>query len=186
MDNEDTSESSQGTTVQCKIKRGVIWGNEETSALIKVWGEAEIKYALSSLKRNIEIFEVISSELAKLGFSRLASECRTKTKSLRKLYKQAVLHNSTSGSGRSKFIWYDEMANIFRTDTSIHPLQTTESESSAGTEASKVLRTNLEDCMKVTNRNIFLSREKKWPHCLRRECGGGTNGQAPRSPTPAV
>ncbi|KAJ7345178.1 hypothetical protein JRQ81_001128 [Phrynocephalus forsythii] len=129
MDNGDTSESSQGTTVQPKIKRGVIWGNEETSALIKVWGEAEIKYALSSLKRNIEIFEVISSELAKLGFIRSASECRTKTKSLRKLYKQAVLQNSKSGSSHSKFLWYEEMANIFRTDTSIHPLRTTESES---------------------------------------------------------
>ncbi|KAJ7320353.1 hypothetical protein JRQ81_019864 [Phrynocephalus forsythii] len=149
MDNEDISESSQGTTVHCKIKRGIIWGNEETSALIKVWGEAEIKYALCSLKRNIEIFEVISSELNKLGFSRSASECRTKTKSLRKLYKQAVLHNSTSGSGRSKFLWYDEMANIFCTDTSIHPLRTTESESS-GTSAMEVMQGGTDNVATLT------------------------------------
>ncbi|KAJ7316312.1 hypothetical protein JRQ81_002474 [Phrynocephalus forsythii] len=132
MDNNDDSlDESQGSTKSVKGKRGVIWGNAETSALIKVWGEAEVKYALSSLKRNYEIFEMISTELGKVGYFRSAEECRTKTKSLRKLYKLAVLHNNRSGSGRSKFIWYDEMAQIFRTDASIHPLQTTESESSA-------------------------------------------------------
>ncbi|KAJ7344632.1 hypothetical protein JRQ81_000582 [Phrynocephalus forsythii] len=133
MDNNDSLDESQGSTKLVKGKRGVIWGNTETSALIKIWGEAEIKYALSSLKWNYEIFEMISTELSKIGFSRSAEECRTKTKSLRKLYKQAVLHNNTSGSERSKFIWFDEMTQIFRTDTSIHPLRTTESESAADT-----------------------------------------------------
>ncbi|KAJ7338069.1 hypothetical protein JRQ81_010609 [Phrynocephalus forsythii] len=133
MDNDDRLDESQGSTKSVKVKRGVIWGNAETSALIKIWGEAEVKYALSSLKRNYEIFEMISTELSKIGFCRSTEECRTKMKSLRKLYKQAVLPNNASGSGRSKFIWYDEMAQIFRTDTSIHPLRTTESKSAAET-----------------------------------------------------
>ncbi|KAJ7324591.1 hypothetical protein JRQ81_017611 [Phrynocephalus forsythii] len=122
MDNEESLDESQGSTKSVKGKRGVIRGNADTSVLINVWGEAEIKYALSSLKRNYKIFEMISTELCKIGFSRSAEECRTKMKSLRKLYKQAVLHNNTSGSGRSKFIWFDEMAQIFRTDPPIHPL----------------------------------------------------------------
>ncbi|KAJ7329633.1 hypothetical protein JRQ81_015807, partial [Phrynocephalus forsythii] len=63
MDNYDSLDESQGSTKSVKGKRGVIWGNAETSALIKIWGEAEIKYALSSLKRNYEIFEMISTEL---------------------------------------------------------------------------------------------------------------------------
>ncbi|KAJ7341535.1 hypothetical protein JRQ81_005747 [Phrynocephalus forsythii] len=104
MEEDDDLESTQGSIMHRKGKRGVIWGNAETSALIKVWGEVKIKYALSSLKRNYEIFEVISKELSKLGFHRSAEECRSKTKCLRKLYKQAVLHNNTSGSGRSKFL----------------------------------------------------------------------------------
>ncbi|KAJ7325251.1 hypothetical protein JRQ81_018271 [Phrynocephalus forsythii] len=133
MDQDDSLQESQGSSRTVKGKEGVIWGNAETSALIKIWGEAEIKYALSSLKRNYEIFEMISTELNKIGFSRCAEECRTKMKSLRKLYKQAVLQNNTSGSGRSKFIWFNEMAQIFRTDTSIHPLRTTESESATET-----------------------------------------------------
>ncbi|KAJ7324601.1 hypothetical protein JRQ81_017621 [Phrynocephalus forsythii] len=134
MDNDDSLDESQGSTKSVKGKRGVIWGNAETSALIKVWGEAEVEYALSSLKRNYEIFEMISTELGKIGFFRSAEDCSTKTKSLRKLYKLAVLYNNRSGSGRSKFIWYDEMAQIFRTDASIHPLRTTESESVAETD----------------------------------------------------
>ncbi|KAJ7329619.1 hypothetical protein JRQ81_015793 [Phrynocephalus forsythii] len=135
MDNDDSLDESQGSTKSVKGKRDVIWGNAKTTALIKIWGETEVKYALSSLKCNYEIFEMISTEFSKIGFSRSAEECRTKTKSLRKLYKQAVLHNNTSGSGRSKFIWYDEMAQIFRTDVSIHPLRKTESKSAAETAA---------------------------------------------------
>ncbi|KAJ7309529.1 hypothetical protein JRQ81_007576 [Phrynocephalus forsythii] len=54
MDNDDSLDESQGSTRTVKGKRGIIWGNAETSALIKIWGEAEIKYALSSLKRNYE------------------------------------------------------------------------------------------------------------------------------------
>ncbi|KAJ7325324.1 hypothetical protein JRQ81_018344 [Phrynocephalus forsythii] len=135
MEHDDSLDESQGSTKSVKGKRGVLWGNVETSVLIKIWGEAEVTYALSSLKRNYEIFELISNELCKIGFNRSPEECRTKMKSLRKLYKQAVLHNNTSGSGRSKFIWFDEMAQIFRTDNSIHPLRTTESESAAHTES---------------------------------------------------
>ncbi|KAJ7320192.1 hypothetical protein JRQ81_019703 [Phrynocephalus forsythii] len=135
MEQEDSSEDSQGSAKSARGKTGVIWGNAETSALIKIWGEAEIKYALSSLKRNYEIFELISSELQKIGYRRSADECRMKMKLLRKLYKQAVIHNNTSGSGRSKFIWFDEMAQIFRTDTSIHLLRTTESETATNTAA---------------------------------------------------
>ncbi|KAJ7317089.1 hypothetical protein JRQ81_003251 [Phrynocephalus forsythii] len=133
MENEDSLDETMASSRSVRGKRGVLWGNAETSALIKIWGEAEIKYALSSLKSNYEIFEMISYELSKLGYQRNAEECRTKTKSLRKLYKQAVMHNNTSGSGRSKFIWFEEMALIFRTDTSIHPLRTTESESTVET-----------------------------------------------------
>ncbi|KAJ7319867.1 hypothetical protein JRQ81_019378, partial [Phrynocephalus forsythii] len=133
MDNDNSLDESQGSTRSLKGKRGVIWGNAETSALITVWGEAEVKYALSSLKRNYEIFKEIFTESGKLGFFRTTEECRTKTKSLRKLYKLAVPHNNRSSSGRSRFIWYDEMSQIFRTDTSIHPLRTTESESLADT-----------------------------------------------------
>ncbi|KAJ7332865.1 hypothetical protein JRQ81_015045 [Phrynocephalus forsythii] len=97
--------------------------------------EDSLDESQGSTKSNYEIFETISTELGKIGFSRTAEECRTKTKSLRKLYKQAVLHNNTSGSGISKFIWFDEMAQIVRTDTSIRPLQTTESESAGDTGA---------------------------------------------------
>ncbi|KAJ7326642.1 hypothetical protein JRQ81_016401 [Phrynocephalus forsythii] len=159
MDNDDSLEESQGSTRMVKGKRGVIWGNAETSALIKIWGEAEIKYALSSLKRNYKIFEMISTELSKIGFSRSAEECRTKTKSLRKLYKQAVLHNNTSGSGRSKFIWFDEMAQILRKDTSIHPLRTTESESAAETDPSE--STNYEATLDPARRLAMLQKKKQ-------------------------
>ncbi|KAJ7335366.1 hypothetical protein JRQ81_013307, partial [Phrynocephalus forsythii] len=69
---EDSLDESQGSTKSVKGKRGVIWGNTETSALIKIWGEAEVKYVLSSLKWNYEIFEMISTELCKIGFTRSA------------------------------------------------------------------------------------------------------------------
>ncbi|KAJ7303164.1 hypothetical protein JRQ81_012097, partial [Phrynocephalus forsythii] len=109
-------------------KRGCSWSPKETKALLRIWGEAERKHAVSTLKRNYPIFVDISAQLAKLGFCRGPVECRTKTKALRKLYKQALLDNN--GAGRWDFIWFDEMQRIFRWDPSFKRLRATESEAS--------------------------------------------------------
>ncbi|KAJ7300625.1 hypothetical protein JRQ81_000024 [Phrynocephalus forsythii] len=130
MEGEDSPESSPGGGRSGKGKRGVIWGASETAALINIWGQAERKYALSSRKRNYEIYERIASELGKSGYKRTVEECRSKTKLLRKLYKAAARQddNNTTTPGaaaRSKFLWMEEMDQIFRRDASIHPLGTT-------------------------------------------------------------
>ncbi|KAJ7324602.1 hypothetical protein JRQ81_017622 [Phrynocephalus forsythii] len=85
-------------------KRGCSLSTRETRALLQIWGDFEIKYALSSMKRNFQIFSDIAGQLAKLGIHRGPLECRNKAKALRKLYKNASAQNNKSGSGRSDFL----------------------------------------------------------------------------------
>ncbi|KAJ7303352.1 hypothetical protein JRQ81_012295 [Phrynocephalus forsythii] len=132
MESEDSPESSPGGGRSGKGKRGVIWGASETAALINIWGQAERKYALSSRKRNYEIYERVASELGKSGYKRTGEECRSKTKLLRKLYKAAARQeddNSTTTPGaaaRPTFPWMEEMDQIFHPEaSSIRPLRTT-------------------------------------------------------------
>ncbi|KAJ7301133.1 hypothetical protein JRQ81_000023 [Phrynocephalus forsythii] len=96
MEGEDSPNRSPGGGRYGKGKRGVIWGASETAALINIWGQAERKYALSSRKRNYEIYERVASELGKSGYKRTGEECRSKTKLLRKLYKAAARQDNTT------------------------------------------------------------------------------------------
>ncbi|KAJ7300499.1 hypothetical protein JRQ81_000030 [Phrynocephalus forsythii] len=139
MEGEDSPDHSPGGGRSGKGKRGVIWGASKTAALINIWGQAERKYALSSRKRNYEIYERIASELGKSGYKRTGEECRSKTKLLRKLYKAAARQDddtptTTPGAAaRSKFPWMEEMDQIFRPEaSSIPPLRTTGSEAATG------------------------------------------------------
>ncbi|KAJ7326733.1 hypothetical protein JRQ81_016492 [Phrynocephalus forsythii] len=125
MENSASSPSCNGRG-QGRGTRGSSWSFDETKLLQKLWGEAEVKYAVSTLKRKYEIFAEISAELANLGYDRGPVECRNKTKVLRRDYKRAIASNKQSGNERAKFICYEEMDRIFRSDVSMHPLRTTE------------------------------------------------------------
>lgn len=110
-----------------KGKRGTSWTRHEIRCLLSVWGEAEIKFCVSSLRRNLHIFTYMSSELKKLKVNRSALEIRMKTKLLRRDYKKAIAQNSRSGGSPSDFVWMQEMQKIFRGDASIEPHRATES-----------------------------------------------------------
>lgn len=103
--------------------RGTSWSRSETLSLLKIWGDAELKHGVSSLKRNYMHFADISAELAKIGVFRGPLECRTKTKILRRDYKRALAHNDSSGVSPSPFPYMKQMNSIFRSDPSMIQLQ---------------------------------------------------------------
>ena len=45
------------------------WTAEETSALVSVWGHAEVQTKLDGVTRNRTVFERISKELREMGFA---------------------------------------------------------------------------------------------------------------------
>ncbi|KAJ7326651.1 hypothetical protein JRQ81_016410 [Phrynocephalus forsythii] len=50
-------------------KRGCSWSTRENKALLQIWGDFEIKYALSSMKRNFQIFQTSLKSLQSWEFT---------------------------------------------------------------------------------------------------------------------
>lgn len=95
-------------------KRGETWSEEETSALIAIWGNEEIQRKLSNTHKNSEIYKKISKNLKTVhGFGRDHVQCRNKIKQLRGVYKKHKDSHSTSGAGRKKTPkFFDDMDNF--------------------------------------------------------------------------
>lgn len=84
-------------------KRGETWSNEETSALIAIWGDQEIQKKLSNCHKNSDIYKIISDKLEKVnGYERDLGQCRTKIKHLKIMYKKYKDSLASSGAGRRK------------------------------------------------------------------------------------
>ena len=64
------------------------WTSDEVQALIEVWGAANVQNQLDGEQRNRPIFEKISKELLKLGYSKTWLQCRTKIKNMTQQYRK--------------------------------------------------------------------------------------------------
>jgi len=51
-------------------KRGETWSENETKALLSVWGREEIMEMLNNTHKKAEIYEKISKEMSVLGYQR--------------------------------------------------------------------------------------------------------------------
>lgn len=59
-----------------------LWSDEETLALMDIWGEEEVQMALRDFD-NGEIYSEISEKLYDVGFSKTSDQCSWKIHSLR-------------------------------------------------------------------------------------------------------
>lgn len=64
------------------------WSDEETLALIDVWGEEDIQRALRGFVHNGYVYAEISQRIQDLGFSKTSEQCRWKVKALRNNFRQ--------------------------------------------------------------------------------------------------
>ena len=64
------------------------WSNEETRALVSVWGQANVQSELDSVARNRVVFQRIAGLLEELGYERTWQQCRTKIKNLTQKYRK--------------------------------------------------------------------------------------------------
>ncbi|XP_034381657.1 uncharacterized protein LOC117725905 isoform X2 [Cyclopterus lumpus] len=64
------------------------WSDEETLALIEIWGDEDVQTALRDFVHNGHIYADISQRLCDLGFSKTSEQCRWKVKSLRNHFRQ--------------------------------------------------------------------------------------------------
>ena len=80
-----TTRSARGSMSQA------LWTEEETRALVGVWGAEDVQSQLDGVARNKAIFEKIASSLANHGYNRTWQQCKTKIKNLIQKYRKVSL-----------------------------------------------------------------------------------------------
>ena len=94
------------------MSRNGAWSDAEVTALISIWGDAEIQKQLDGATRNKSIFLNISRKLKDNGYERDWQQCRAKIKNLKGDYKKVKDHNGVTGNGRKTFKFYDKLDEI--------------------------------------------------------------------------
>ena len=94
------------------MSRGSTWSDAEVSALITIWGEADVQEQLDGATRNQSIFAKIAKKLKESGYDRDWQQCRAKIKNLKAEYKKVKDHNGVTGNGRKSFKFYQKLDEI--------------------------------------------------------------------------
>lgn len=90
-DSIEISEDSNGESVTEKDgdkPASCPWTDEETLALIDIWGDEDVQRALRGFVHNGHVYAEISERLQDLGFSKSSEQCRWKVKALRINFRQ--------------------------------------------------------------------------------------------------
>ncbi|XP_042313483.1 zinc finger and SCAN domain-containing protein 29-like [Sceloporus undulatus] len=99
--------------------RGIAWKHAETVDLIALWGEEKVQQQLRENHRNIDVFENIAAEMRRRGHDRNAEECCTKSKALKRKFKEEYQKSRLSGSGAVEMPFFHELRRILAGDASV-------------------------------------------------------------------
>ena len=88
------------------------WCDKETFKLIELWGEDKIQAQLEECKRNKEVFDAISRKMEEAGYQKSATQCRDKTKKLKKAYRAIKDKHGKTGEGRKKWLFLEVMDSV--------------------------------------------------------------------------
>ncbi|XP_005451753.1 uncharacterized protein zgc:113263 isoform X1 [Oreochromis niloticus] len=86
------------------------WTDEETLALIDIWGEEDLQKALRGFVHNGHVYADISERMHDLGFSKSSEQCRWKVKSLRNNFRQCYERKKSGRKVDYKF--YNQLEQI--------------------------------------------------------------------------
>ncbi|KAM9846054.1 uncharacterized protein ACBR49_011020 [Aulostomus maculatus] len=86
------------------------WSDEETSALINIWGDEEVQRSLRGYVHNGHVYANISERMHDLGYTRTPEQCRWKVKSLRNNFRHCY---DRKKSGRNiDYRFYHQLEEI--------------------------------------------------------------------------
>ncbi|XP_020494456.1 uncharacterized protein zgc:113263 isoform X1 [Labrus bergylta] len=103
--------SSQKTGIQWMAESSKLpWSDEETEALLDVWGSEEIQENLKGCTKNKHIFIQISEVMTSQGYMRTPEQCQSRIKRLRANFRQ-FLEGRKGDKQECKF--FDQMVQIF-------------------------------------------------------------------------
>ncbi|KAJ3612496.1 hypothetical protein NHX12_020771 [Muraenolepis orangiensis] len=88
ISDDSDSESTPGAEATASSSPKV-WSDEETLALIGVWGEPEVQRALRGSVHNGHVYAEIAERMRRLGHAKSQEQCRWKVKALRAHFRQS-------------------------------------------------------------------------------------------------
>ncbi|CAJ1054906.1 uncharacterized protein zgc:113263 [Xyrichtys novacula] len=83
------------------------WSDEETLALIEIWGVEDVQKVLRGFVHNGHVYDEISERMQELGYFKTPEQCRWKVKSLRNNFRQCYDRKKSGRSVDYKF--YSQM-----------------------------------------------------------------------------
>nr|XP_046235057.1 uncharacterized protein zgc:113263 isoform X4 [Scatophagus argus] len=86
------------------------WSDEETLALIEIWGEEEVQRALRGFVHNGYVYAEISERMQDLGYTKTSEQCRWKVKSLRNNFRQC--YDKKKSGKRVDYRFYKQLEQI--------------------------------------------------------------------------
>jgi phosphoribosylaminoimidazole carboxylase/phosphoribosylaminoimidazole-succinocarboxamide synthase len=113
--------SKQNSTKACffslkMLKKRDVWSDKETLELLAAWGAEEIQKTLQGVHKNTDIYKKVSEMMKRKGIHRDWTQCRTKFKHLKSMYKKHKDNLARSGTGRCKSPKFFDMMDSFLAD----------------------------------------------------------------------
>ena len=101
--------------------RGSNWNNEETAALLAIWGRANVQARFDGSVRDQKTYMHISREMAEGGHDRNPIQIKNKIKKMKKDYRACRDYNNRSGNNRRTIEYMDELDAILGHRPSVSP-----------------------------------------------------------------
>ncbi|XP_044041382.1 uncharacterized protein zgc:113263 isoform X2 [Siniperca chuatsi] len=86
------------------------WSDEETLALIEIWGDEDVQRGLRGFVHNGHVYADISERMQDLGYSKTSEQCRWKVKSLRNNFRQC--YDKKKCGRRVDYRFYKQLEQI--------------------------------------------------------------------------
>lgn len=90
----------------------VNWKDDETLALINIWGDDVVQAQLEGCKRNKSVYEKISKAMKDGGYERTAEQCREKAKKLKMDYRKIKDKHRVTGTGRKTWKFLEPLDQV--------------------------------------------------------------------------
>ena len=114
----ESAESSESSV----SASGTHWKDEEILELIKIWREEEIfRETENTRSRKKPVYTVICKRLIALGILRNEKQVKTKIRSLKADYKNALKYNNTSGNDRKNMKFFNKLNEFLGHRPAINP-----------------------------------------------------------------
>ncbi|XP_016889666.1 uncharacterized protein LOC103382810 isoform X3 [Cynoglossus semilaevis] len=107
---ESLSEMDGGISMSTEKSANSLWSDQETVALINIWGEEDVQKALRGFIHNGHVYGDISERMQNLGFPKSPEQCRWKVKSLRNNFRQ--YYDRKKNGGKVDYKFYNQLEQV--------------------------------------------------------------------------